>query len=216
MGTCGKKGMWVNVSVLVIGTSLALIFSSSFLVHAQAVTVSPPGFTARDVPPYGEPLYIGQKLVVWNGDNIKRIFFISVEAPPENGLTENELAEGFEPIPDNKWILPVPTSVEIDENSYSEIEVWANIPRWENLTDKRWAAWIVVERKTEPGEIVGVRAVSRARIVTTKELPPPPSPQRSFTAIILVAAAVVVSAVMLGAWIWSRRRGRGVKRRDIF
>jgi len=203
--------MGTRAEVLVIAISLALIFSSSFLVHAQAVTVSPPGFTARDVPPYGEPLYIGQKLVVWNGDNIKRVFILSVEAPPENGLTENELAEGFEPIPDNRWILPVPTSVEIDENSYSEIEVWANIPRWENLTDKRWVAWIVVERKAEPGEIVGVRAVSRAKIITAKELPPPPPPPTSSSIfIVILALGVVAAVVFLALWI-RRRKGVGKK-----
>ena len=155
------------LSALVIAS---LILSVSHVARAQ-FEVSPGDFTTYPIPPSGSDVKLAQELSIWNGDNTKRSFSVYAVIPPEDMV-----GEGFEPIPDESWLFVIDDLIEIEENSSKLVELWANIPRWENLTDKRWEAWIRVERIAEPGEIAELRVDVTARIVTATGLPGPPSP----------------------------------------
>ena len=193
MGRC-KKWMWASVSILAL-----LLIAMTPSAHAQ-FEVSPGDFTTYAIPPSGSDLRIAHELSIRNNDNITRFFAIYAVTPPEHMVPEN-----YEPIPDNSWLFIVNGFVQIEENSSKSVEMWVNIPRWENLLDKRWMAWIRVERITIPGEFAEVRIDVEARLVTATELAEPlTSSELPFEAIILVAVAVAVVAV-LGAWAWSRR-----------
>jgi len=201
----------------VLALTLALILISYTPTLAQegpGFSVSPGDFTVRDAPPYGEPYRLERKLVIFNGDNIKRIFILTVEVP-EN--LEN-LPPGYTAIPDNRWILLISPgggqTIEVDENSYGEVEIWLNIPYWENLTSQKWEAWISVRRQAEIGETLEPVITCKAWIETSAELPPPPSKPRELPIALILAMAVVVVGVSLGIWAWSRGR-KVVKRRGI-
>jgi hypothetical protein len=62
----------------------------------------------------------------------------------------------------------------IKENSFAVIQLSFNIPRWENLTSKKWEVWIPVERQALLGEPTVYGSTVRMKIETTAELPPPP------------------------------------------
>ena len=194
MGRCSKC-LWAGVSILAL-----LLIATTPLVHAQ-FEVSPGGFTTHPIRPSGSDDLIPQKLSIWNKDSIKRLYSIYAVTPPEDMVGEN-----YEPIPDNSWLFIVNGFIEIENNSSKSVEMWVNIPRWDNLLDKRWEAWIRVERIAEPGEVISERVDVVARLVTATELGSPPTTpfELSLELIILVAAAVAVAAV-LGAWAWSRK-----------
>ena len=193
MGRC-KKCLWASVSILAL-----LLIAMTPSAHAQ-FEVSPGEFTTHPIPP-GSDVPIAHALSIWNRDNITRLFAIYAVIPPEDMVPEN-----YEPIPDNSWLYIVNGFVQIEENSSKSVEMWVNIPRWENLLDKRWMAWIRVERMAEPGEVISVSYDIEARLVTATELGPAPSTpfELPLEAIFLVAAVIVVVAV-LGAWAWSRK-----------
>ena len=154
----------------------SLILPVSHVAHAQLepenFSVAPADFTVRDAPPVGVPYFVEQKLAIHNGADVERNFVLSVLAPPPENLEP-----GYEPIPDEGWIVLEPPFIEIEANSYKLVDILLDIPKWENLTGKRWEAWISVTRMAEPGELIEVELISRARIETTKELPPPPFPR---------------------------------------
>ena len=193
MGRCSKC-MWAGVPILAL-----LLIATTSLTHAQ-FEVSPPGFTTHPIPPSGYNVKLAEELSIWNKDNITRLYSIYAVTPPED-----EVGENCEPILDNSWLFIVNGFVEIENNSSKSVEMWVNIPRWENLLDKRWEAWIRVERIAEPGEVISQSVDVVARLVTGTDLAPLPATfELSLEVIILVAAAVTVAAV-LGAWAWSRR-----------
>ena len=179
----------------------SLILSGGHAARAQ-FEVSPGDFTTYPIPPSGTNVKLAQELRIWNKDNITRFFSVYAVIPPGDMVPEN-----YEPIPDNSWLFIVNGFVQIEENSSKSVEMWVNIPRWENLLDKRWMAWIRVERIAIEGEIAEVRIDVEARLVTATELGPAPSTPFELPpeAIFLVAAVIVVVA-LLGAWAWSRRR----------
>ncbi len=192
MGRC-KKCLWASVPTLAL-----LLIAMTPSAHAQ-FEVSPGDFTTHPIPP-GSDAPIAHELSIWNRDNITRLFAIYAVTPPEHMVPEN-----YEPIPDNSWLFIVNGLVQIEENSSKSVEMWVNIPRWENLLDKRWMAWIRVERIAIEGEFAELRIDVEARLVTATELAEPlTSSELPFEAIILVAVAVAVVA-LLGAWAWSRR-----------
>jgi len=188
--------LWAGVPILAL-LLIAMIPSA----HAQLIQVSPGRFTTHPIPPSGSDVKIAQELSIWNGDNTKRFFSVYAVTPPEDMVGEN-----YEPIPDNSWLFIVNGFVEIENNSSKSVEMWVNIPRWENLLDKRWEAWVRVERVAMPGEMAETRVDVTARLVTATELGPAPSTpfELPLEVIILVAAAVTVAAV-LGVWAWSRK-----------
>ncbi len=163
MGTERFRG--ALLSILVIAS---LILSSGHVARAQ-FEVSPGEFTTHPIPPSGSNVKIPQELSIWNKYNINRFFSIYAVKPPEN-----EVGEGFEPIPDISWLFILDSFIEVEENSSKSVEMWVNIPRWENLLDKRWEAWISVERQPRPGELVALTLEVKAKIITTEELPPLP------------------------------------------
>jgi len=178
----------------------SLILSGGHVARAQ-FEVSPGDFTTYPIPPSGSDLRIAHELSIWNRDNITRFFSVYAVIPPEHMVPE-----GFEPIPDESWLFVIDDLIMIEENSSKSVEMWVNIPRWENLLDKRWMAWIRVERIAIPGEIAEIRIDVEARLVTATDLGPAPSTpfELPLEAIFLVAVVIVVVAV-LGAWAWSRK-----------
>jgi len=153
------------LSALIIAS---LILSSGHVARAQ-FEVSPSEFTTHPIPPSGSNVKIPQELSIWNKDNINRFFSIYAVKPPEN-----EVGEGFEPIPDISWLFILDSFIEVEENSSKSVEMWVNIHRWENLLDKRWEAWIRIERMVEPGEIISQSVDVAARLLTATELAPLP------------------------------------------
>jgi len=208
---CGRniEKMMGAVALAAVTLSLLMAISAMPLALAQepvGFEIRPGDFTVRDAPPLGEPYLLEQKLVIGNGDNIKRIFIISALVP-EN--LEN-LTLGYTAIPDNSWIVPIPQVIEVDENlpgktPFGEVEIYLNIPRQENLTSQKWEAWISVKRQAEIGEVLEPVIICRARIETSAELPPPPEESELPIALILAAVVIVVGA-SLGAWAWWRRK----------
>lgn len=195
------------VAPAAIVISLLTVISAMPLALAQerpGFSISPADFTVRDAPPYGEPYRLERKLVIRNGDNIKRTFNLTVLAP-------DNLTPGYEVIPELNWIVPIPQVVEIEENSSGEVEIWLNIPRQKNLTSQKWEAWISVKRQAEIGEVLEPEIICKARIETSAELPPPP---RELPIALILAAVMIVVGISMGAWAWSRRKR--VERRGIF
>lgn len=130
--------------------------------------VSPGDFTVKDAM-LGENGLL-QRLVIFNGDDIKRTFVLEVLVP------EN-VTPGYAAIPNNSWIFPIPQIIEVDENSpgkdpYGVVEIYLNAPRQENLTSQKWEAWISVKRQAVIGETLESEIICRARIETSAELPP--------------------------------------------
>lgn len=197
MGRWSKKCIWANALIFV---ALLLIATTS-LAHAQ-FDVSPPEFTTHPIPPAGADYkLVGENLVIRNRDTVTRYFKCYVVKPPEN-----EVAEGFEPIPDNSWLFLVNGGlVVLEENSSKSIEMWVNIPRWENLLDKRWEAWIRVERMRTENEVVSVQTDVYAKIITASELGQLPSTS-PLELPLLAAIILIVVAVAVAAWIGLRRR----------
>jgi len=180
--------------------------------HAQApeenvFEVSPGSFTVRDVLPLGEPYLIEHQLGIRNRENAMRTFTLYVRTPPEDKVTE-----GFDPIPNENWVRLMPVYIEIEGNSIDNVEIIFDMPRWENLTGQRWEAWISVTRMAEPGEILEIEYISKMKIITTEELPPLPG-GISLTTIVIIAVVVGAAAVIIGAWVWSRRRAGSVGER---
>jgi hypothetical protein len=199
--------MWASKTVFITSISLIiLLISSTHLAGAEPpFSVSPDEFTVLKAPPLGESYTIPQKLVVWNRDNVERLVFVTSETPPENAVRP-----GYEPIPNENWVHPLPSSILIPENSYAEVQISLNIPRWENLTGKKWEVWIPVERQPLLGEVGVLRPTVRIKIETTEELPPLSElPLQLYIVVAIVAGAV---AGALGLWVWLKRRPR--KRRS--
>jgi hypothetical protein len=207
-------GISVLISLLTISLLTAVlitppVFSQENATENAIFSVSPGAFTARQVPPMGEPYTIPQNIVVWNRDNVERVVYITSEIPPENSV-----AQGYEPIPNENWVTPFPSSVLIKENSFAVIQLSFNIPRWENLTGENWEVWIPVERQALPGEPIVYRPAVRIKIETTEELPA----VGIGVTLTLLAVGLVIAVVVIctGVWFWSRRRGRGKPGKGVF
>jgi hypothetical protein len=195
--------MWTGKAFIASIVLLFSLVSSMTFVGAEAqFSVSPGQFTVHDAPPLGEPYTIPEKIIVWNRDNVERLIFVSSEIPPENAVTP-----GYEPIPNENWVRPIPSSFLIEENSFALIQLSFNIPRWENLTGKKWEVWIGVERQPLPGEIGVLRPTVRVDIETAGELPPVRKGVSYYLALLL-SVILVFAAVVVVAWILTRAKGR--------
>jgi len=192
--------MWTRRTAFIASIPLFIIVASSMtMAGAEPLFSASPGeFTVRNAPPMGKPWTIPESIVVWNRDNVPRIAFVSVEVPPENMVSP-----GYEPIPNENWVRPYPSSVEIEENSFALIDISLDIPRWENLTGQKWEVWIPVERQPQPGEIGVLRPTVRMKIETAEELP---AEGTESTKYLVIAVGVVSVTVALGLLVWSRRR----------
>ena len=194
-----------TVFIASIPLLISLVFSIPLAGAEASFSVSPGEFTVHDAPPMGKPWRISQNLVVWNHDNIPRTVFITAEVP-----LENEVRLGYEPIPNENWVRPYPSSVLIEENDYALIQISMNIPRDNTLTGQRWEVWIPVERQPMPGEVAVLRPTVRVKIETTEELPP----LSELPLLLYIVMAIGVGAVVaaLGLWAWSIRRSRKGRR----
>ena len=200
--------MGVLVATVIL---LVVIFLSMPSAHAQSLepenfTVSPGDFTVRNAPPLGEPYFIEQKLRIHNGASIERNFVLSVRAPPPENLKPE-----YEPIPNENWVILIPAVIPIEKNSDNLVDISFNIPRWENLTNQRWEAWISVTRAALPGEVIEIELVCKVYIETTKDLPPPPSPGNESLPLLFVIIIILVVGVVGIAFLYgkSARRRRG-------
>ena len=206
--------MW-NRKIFIASIILLTLFISSmtFVVAQDQFSVSPGDFTVHDAPPMGTPYTISQSIVVWNRDNIARQVYVTSEIP-EN-IPENDILLGYEPIPNENWVIPLfrktRSSIEnIPENSYAIIDISFNIPRWENLTSQKWEVWIPVERQPvlidNVPEPVVYRPTVRMKIETTKELPAVGKGISYYLALLISVILVIVTIVVV-AWILSRSKG---------
>jgi len=204
---------WARV-VAIAAIALLVIVSAVSSVPAQEEPVgfgiSPAEFTVRDAPPMGEPYRIEKKLIIRNGDTIERIFALSVLVPPSENLRP-----GYEPIPNENWVVLIPQVIEVGENSWGEVDIYLNIPRQENLTNQRWEVWISVRRLAEIGEVLEPELISRAKIETTAELPPLP-PLLPVAAIVVLVVGISAAALALGAWMRYKGKAKGRARRRVF
>jgi hypothetical protein len=200
-----------KLSVLVLLISISVlatlaIVPPTFPQENALFSASPGSFTASKVPPLGTPYVIPQTIVVRNNDNIERVVLITSEKPPEN-----ETTPGYVPIPNENWIIPLPSSVLIGPDNFAVIKLSFDIPRDENLTGQKWEVWIPVEREPNPGEIGVLTPTVRVKIETTSTLP---APGKSVsTNILIVIIVVVIVIILISAWFWARGRGAGKPRR---
>jgi hypothetical protein len=190
---------------------LILLLSISFLAAVVAMppafpqenalfSVSPGSFTASNVPPLGTPYIIPQNIVVRNGDNTDRVATITSEKP-----SENEITPGYQPIPNENWIRPFPSSVFVKTDNFAIVQLSFDIPRDENLTGQKWEVWIACERQANPGEIGVLRPTVRVKIETTATLP---APGRSASlALLALGIVIAVAVICIGAWFYSRKTG---------
>jgi len=212
--------MWNSKTVFITSVFLIiLLLCSTHLEVSQPpqFSVSPDEITVFKAPPLGEPWKIQQKIVVWNRDNVARLVFVTSEIPPENRISENDIIAGYRPIPNENWVHALfdnhgkySSSFNIKENSFAEVAISLDIPRWENLTSQKWEVWIPVERQPLPGEIGVLRPTVRMKIETTEELPPLSELPLPLYIVVVIVAGVVVGT--LGLWVWLKRRPR--KRRS--
>ena len=211
---------YVLISVLISMFTISLFTALSVIPavfpqeNENIFSVSPGAFTARDVPPLGTPYTIPQNIVVWNRDTVERVAVIHSESPPADSIYP-----GYELIPNENWVIPIPSSVVIKENSYAIIKLSFDIPRWENLTGENWVVWIPVERQPiivdNVLEPIVLRPTVTIRIQTTKELPPPPGGVN--LALLAVGIVIAVTVICIGVWFYSRKTGGGKARKsEIF
>ena len=203
-------GISVLISLLTISFIAAVlitppVFSQENATENAIFSVSPGAFTASQVPPTGEPYIIPQVLVVWNRDNIERVVYITSKIPSENDVTP-----GYVPIPNENWVIPLfennySSSFTIPENSYAVIQLSFDIPRWENLTGRKWEVWIPVERQALPEEPVVYGLTVKIKIETTKELPPV---GKGIDYLVLLAAGLLIAMVVISVGIWYKMRPR--------
>jgi hypothetical protein len=210
-----RKTHIASIILLILFVSsmiLAISIVPSVFPQENAIfSVSPGYFTAKNVPPLGHPYTIPETIIVWNRDNVARVISITSEIPPED-----ETTPGYEPIPNENWVRPLPSSVLIKEKSFAQIKISINIPRQENLTGQKWEVWIPLERQPLPGEIGVLRLTVRMDIETTSELPSVRGV--TYYLALLIPVILVIVAVVVVAWILSRskgiKRGRALLRTD--
>jgi hypothetical protein len=210
---CVLISVLISLFTISLFTALSVIPAVFPQENENVFSVSPGSFTAKNVPPLGTPYIIPQNIVVWNRDNVDRVVVITSEVPPAG-----HVSPGYEPIPNDNWVVPFPSSVVIKENSYAVIELSFNIPRWENLTGENWDVRIHAERQPiivdnalEP-IVLGLDVV--VRIQTTKELPPPPG-KVNLALLAVVGIVIAVAVICIGVWLYSRKTGGGGKPRKV-
>jgi hypothetical protein len=183
-------------SVLAVTIVLVIFLLTSVVYALEPFSVSPGEFTIENVP-LGR-IYSLEKiknLVIRNNDNINRVFILTVQTP-----SEDEVREGFRPIPSDTWLKLSPSTIEVEAGNSGLVKMILDIPAQENLTNQRWEAWIQVERvpKHEFGETIAITLTVRMKIVTAEELPPP-LPIKEIATILTAVAIVTIS---VGAWAW--------------
>jgi hypothetical protein len=198
-----RKTLIAPIVLLALALSALGVLITSLTLAQQddaIFSVSPGVFTARNVPPLGQPYTIPETIIVWNRDNSKRLISITSEIPPEN-----EVTPGYEPIPNENWVRPLPSSILSDENSFVQFKISIDIPRQENFTSQKWEVWIPVERQPLPGETSILRPTVRMRIETASELPPLRG--ATYYLALIISAILVIVAIAVAAWILSRSKG---------
>lgn len=207
--------MWTRRTAFIAVIPLLILLLSSTLFTVVLITpsalaqeenlfwVSPGAFTVHDAPPMGKPWTIPQSIAVWNFDNIERLVFITVEAPPENDVTP-----GYEPIPNENWVKPDSSSIPVPAENFHLVNLSVNIPRWENLTEQLWEVWILFERQPLPGETITLELAVRMRIETAEELPPVDDGDTTYLALLAAGVIIGAAAAAAGVWVWSGRKGR--------
>jgi len=196
----------------VVSLSLGMIFATLTSAQSQDTFSISGDFTVENAPPWVEPYLIEKKLVVHNGDNIKRTFILRALTPEnlENPKDLENLPLQYEAIPEPSWVIPMAPGggqeIEIEENSSGVVDIWLNIPRQENLTSQKWEAWISVRRRAEIGEVLEPELICKVWIDTSAELPPPqPPPNSPFILIAILALGVAAAVVLLVLWLRRRK-----------
>jgi len=210
------------VTFAAVTLSLLMVISAMSLALAQepvGFEIRPGDFRVENAPPLGEPYLLEQKLVIGNGDNIKRTFTLRALVPEnlENPKSLENLPLQYGAIPEPSWVIPMAPGggqvIEVDENlpgknPFGEVDIYLNIPRQENLTNQKWEAWILVKRQAEIGEILEPELICKMWIDTSAELPPPPSSPFKLSVAAIVALGIGISAVALALAVWIRYRGK--------
>ena len=198
---------------------LGMIFATLTSAQSQDTFSISGDFTVENAPPWVEPYSIEKKLVVHNGDNIKRTFILRTLVPEnlENPKDLENLPLQYGAIPEPSWVVPMAPGggqeIEIEENSSSVVDIWLNIPYQDNLTNQKWEAWISVKRRAEIGEVLEPELICKMWINTSADLPPPPPPPTSSSILIVILALGVAAAVVLLV-LWFRRR-KGVRKKIV-
>jgi len=198
---------------------LGMIFATLTFAQSQDTFSISGDITVENAYPWVEPYSIEKKLVVHNGDNIKRTFILRTLVPEnlENPKDLENLPLQYGAIPEPSWVVPMAPGggqeIEIEENSSSVVDIWLNIPYQDNLTNQKWEAWISVKRRAEIGEVLEPELICKMWINTSADLPPPPPPPTSSSILIVILALGVAAAVVLLV-LWFRRR-KGVRKKIV-
>jgi hypothetical protein len=159
--------IFTNILLLPLLAVFIALYSSS-ITYAQEnaiFNVSPGTITLSDVP-LGTLITLTQKLVVQNGDTNARTVNITSGIPFQGSTTV-----GYQPIPNANWVIPYPSQINVNTNSYAIVQIVLSIPRWENLTKQKWEVWVSATREPLAGETAVLKDTVRIEIETAAALP---------------------------------------------
>ncbi|MCD4813956.1 hypothetical protein K8S19_09750 [bacterium] len=81
--------------------------------------------------------------------------------------TKNDLREGFEPIPDPKWIIIAPTETNIAAKETYSTDVLINIPDDKKYLNKKYQVEIVAEQVPAKGHFVSIALAVKGHVMFT-------------------------------------------------
>ena len=171
-------------------------------------SLAPAEFTVRSVPLQESSYTIPQNLIVKNNENEAYLFSVSAEIPPEDSVRE-----GYQPIPNEGWVYPTPSSsFVVEAHSYAVFQLSIQIPPEEQYTGEKWEVWIAVERVEAQSEMISSVMVSRMKIETAGEVSAPGGGITRgvyYLWYVGLGAGLALLALFIALLVWRRRRRKG-------
>lgn len=162
---------------------------------SAGLSVEPGGILLQDVP-VGEARSVvessGISFVVYNRDNARREYRISVHKPSNAG--NGNWPRGYCEIPDPSWIRTVPEVLIIEPESSASFDVVVEIPDDRSLSNQKWAATLAVVGTPLAGTNVALALYPLLQIETT----PHESPETGPFGELAVAPATLRSGAVSG------------------
>ena len=165
-----KSGDLTPILVVVLLVSLTWLD----LAYGFGLEVEPPEIVVEDVP-LGEKVAVSDlggeemKLRIENKSETAYTYTINTLFSSEAG---DRLKEGYIDIPDRAWLIPENKEVLIPAKNSKEVELYLEIPEFEEYYDKKYQAIIEVKSKKNRPEDVFILAVQIRMRFSTIKTPP--------------------------------------------
>jgi hypothetical protein len=134
---------------------------------ASGLKIEPGGLLVQEVP-VGEARSLvessGMKFVVYNHDDIPRLYRVSAHRPSDTG--NGKWPRGYSEIPDASWIVPTPDVLEIPADSSASFDVLIQLPDDARLYNQKWAVTLEVESDHVNGKNVALALYPIVQIET--------------------------------------------------